>query len=93
LTQQQELQGKKEQELRKLNLYDKIILLLNVGAKSRLEISMELGQKAISGRLNVIIIQLKNDNMITQTIKDVPGSPKQKYILTETGINYYKSIF
>jgi ATP-dependent DNA helicase RecG len=57
--------------------------------KSRKEISLELGQKAISGQLNEILSKLQEDSLIEWTIPEKPNSSKQKYKLTKRGLAFY----
>jgi hypothetical protein len=82
---QQELQPKLQQELQQESLYSIVLYKLLTSAKSRKEISVELGQKSISGQLNEIIAKLYENNLIARTIPEKPNSPKQKYKLTDRG--------
>jgi len=78
-----------QQELKQESLFTLIISKLLDAPKSRKEISIELGQKAISGRLNEVLTKLLQCRLIEWTIKDKPNSPKQKFKLTKRGLAFY----
>jgi len=86
---QQELKQELQQELKQESLFTLIISKLLDAPKSRKEISIELGQKAISGRLNEVLAKLLQYRLIEWTIKDKPNSPKQKFKLTKRGLAFY----
>ena len=86
---QQELKQEIQQELKQESLFTLIISKLLDAPKSRKEISIELGQKAISGRLNEVLTKLLQCRLIEWTIKDKPNSPKQKFKLTKRGLAFY----
>nr|MBD3623612.1 hypothetical protein [Sunxiuqinia sp.] len=78
---QQELQQEMQQE----SLFSKVLKILLGEPKSRREISLELGQKSISGQLNEIIKKLKKNDLINWTFKEKPSSSKQKFQITPKG--------
>ena len=78
-----------QQELKQESLFTLIISKLLDAPKSRKEISIELGQKAISGRLNEVLAKLLQYRLIEWTIKDKPNSSKQKFKLTKRGLAFY----
>ena len=86
---QQELEQELEQELKQESLFTLVISKLLDSPKSRKEISNELGQKAISGRLNEVLTKLLQCRLIEWTIKDKPNSSKQKFKLTKRGLAFY----
>ena len=49
------------------------------------ELSKNLGQKAISARLNAVVRELLTEQLIEYTIPDKPNSRLQKYRLTNKG--------
>jgi len=82
-------EGRREQELQQESLFTIVISKLLDSPKSRKEISIELGQKAISGRLNEVLSKLHEYRLIEWTIKDKSNSPKQKFKLTKRGLAFY----
>ena len=78
-----------QQELRQESLFTLVISKLLDSPKSRKEISNELGQKAISGRLNEVLSKLHEYRLIEWIIKDKPNSSKQKFKLTKRGLAFY----
>ena len=64
---------------------ERILVILSDGEKSRREISMALGQKKITGRLNQCIIQLLASGEIEKSMPDKPQSRFQKYRKTCKG--------
>ncbi len=48
-------------------------------------LSIGLGQKEVSGRLNYVVRQLLDDGAIEFTVPEKPRSRLQKYQLTEKG--------
>jgi len=85
----QELQQELQQELKQESLFTLVISKLLDSPMSRKEISSELGQKAISGRLNEVLAKLLQYRLIEWTIKDKPNSTKQKFTLTKRGLAFY----
>jgi hypothetical protein len=71
------------------SLFTLVISKLLDAPKSRKEISNELRQKSISGRLNEVLAKLLQYRLIEWTIKDKPNSSKQKYKLTKRGLAFY----
>ena len=59
--------------------------LLAGSARSKAEISAELGHKEISGQLNRVIRLLVQEGVVLYTIPAKPNSRLQKYILSEQG--------
>jgi len=86
---EQEMKQELQQELKQESLFTLIISKLLDAPKSRKEISIELGQKAISGRLNEVLSKLHEYRLIEWTIKDKPNSSKQKFKLTKRGLAFY----
>ena len=86
IKQQQELQ----QELQQETLYTKILRLIIDKPLSKKEISIQFGQKVISGQLNEVISKLLDDRLIEWTIKNIPTSSKQKHLITNRGIEFIK---
>jgi len=82
-------EGNWDQELKQESLFTLVISKLLDSPKSRKETSNELGQKAISGRLNEVLTKLLQCRLIEWTIKDKPNSPKQKFKLTKRGLAFY----
>ena len=85
----QELRQELRQEIEQESLFLRILFILLNSPKSRKEISLELGQKSISGGLNKILKKLHNFKLIEHTIKDNLNSPKQKFKLTKRGLAFY----
>jgi predicted HTH transcriptional regulator len=85
----QELEQELQQEMEQESLFTLVISKLLNAPKSRKEISKELGQKAISGRLNEVLAKLHQYRLIEWTIKDKPKSSKQKFTLTKRGLAFY----
>ena len=79
-----------QQELQQESLFSKVLKILKDGSKSRKDISLELGQKSISGQLNEILKRLQEGGLIDWTIKDKPQSSKQKFQITEKGNLFLK---
>lgn len=69
----------RQQELQQESLFSKVLKILLGEPKSRKEISLELGQKSISGQLNEIIKKLNKNDLTNWTIKEKPSSSKQKF--------------
>jgi predicted HTH transcriptional regulator len=63
-------------------LAEKVVAVLRAGPRSRSEVSHELGQRKVSGQLNVVLKDLLERGLIEYTIPDKPGSRLQKYRLT-----------
>ncbi|MDO9518226.1 MAG: hypothetical protein Q7J10_09305 [Methanosarcinaceae archaeon] len=68
----------------------RIIRLLEKNELSISEISVCLNQKPKSGILKKSLKILLNHGIICLTIPDKPNSPKQKYRITEKGLNLLK---
>ena len=51
------------------------------------ELSRNLGQRVVSGPLNVVVRRLLNEQMIEYTLPEKPNSRLQKYRLTDKGRN------
>ena len=64
--------GTIKQELKRESLETKILQLLKTNPLSRKQISVLLGQKAISGQLNEVLKRLFENNWIELTIKEKP---------------------
>lgn len=78
-----------QQELQQESLFTIALSKMLHAHKSRKEISVELGQKAISGQLNEILGKLQKKNLVEWTIPDKPQSSKQKFKLTKRGLAFY----
>ena len=63
------------------SLENKVLKILETEVLSKNEISIKLGQKEVSGRLNQIIRELIDKKLIDYTIPDKPNSRLQKYRL------------
>jgi hypothetical protein len=83
---------KLQQELQQETLYSKTLRLVEAKTASSKELSIALGQKAISGQLYTIINKLRNDGLIAWTIPESPKSSKQQYSITQKGIAFLKLI-
>ena len=75
------------------SIYGKILGLFFVRALSTRGVSIELGQKSISGQLYSVINKLRGDTLIEWTIPETPKSPNQKYKLTKKGLGFYIMAF
>lgn len=71
-------------------MLSKVLTILENGAKGKKQISKELGQKSISGQLNIIINKLIDNLLILRTIPEKPSSSNQQYYLSERGKNVLK---
>lgn len=67
------------------SLQSRVIVLLANGPMQKSELSKNLGQKAISARLNAVVRELLTEQLIEYTIPDKPNSRLQKYRLTNKG--------
>ena len=81
MVKQQELQ----QELQQESLLSRVLNLVLKEDLSRRSISIELGQKRISGQLNQTIKKLFELGLVELTIKEIPQSPQQKIRITRNG--------
>jgi len=79
-------------ELQKPSMYSKVLSIIENGKKGKKQISVELGQKSISGQLNKTINKLLKDLFITKTIPDIETSSNQQYYLSEKGKIFLKKI-
>ena len=87
--QQQESRQESQQESRQESasgsksgsLAERVLGVLTAGPCSRSEISRALGQKRVSGQLNVVLKELLERGAIEYTIPDKPRSRLQKYRL------------
>nr|WP_262509963.1 RNA-binding domain-containing protein [Dysgonomonas alginatilytica] len=82
----------KQQELQNKSLYAEILLILTNKTLSRKELSVELGQKQVSGQLNKIITKLIDDKLIEHTIPNNINHPSQKFQITKRGNTFLKII-
>ncbi len=82
---QPESRPESEPELEPESLAMRVLLLLQDVPLNKSQLSARLGQKQISGRLNIVIRELLKKGFIQKTIPDKPNSPKQKYVITERG--------
>ena len=82
---QQEFGTELQQELDKQTLYSTILQSLKTGNQSRREISTVLGQKKVSGQLNIVIQKLISDALVERTIPESPNHPAQKFRITQRG--------
>ena len=82
---QQEFGADLQQELQKPTLYSAILQSLETETLSRKEISNVLGQKKVSGQLNIVIHKLISDALIERTIPENPNHPAQKFRITRRG--------
>ena len=90
---QQELQQElkeTQQELQQESLYIKVLKFIFEKPYSTNEISKLLGQKSISGQLYFVVNKLNVDKLIEWTIPNKPKSSKQKYKITQKGIEFIK---
>ena len=87
---QSDSQSESQPESQPESLGDRVQLLLSNGALSKSELSDRLGQKEISGQLNMVVRKLLDDKHIELTIPDKPKSRLQKYRLTKKGMDYLK---
>ena len=69
------------------SLKSKVLSLLEAGPMSKAELSVNLGQKTISGQLNKVVRSLVAEGRIMYTLPDKPRSRLQKYRLTNKGRN------
>lgn len=63
----------------------RVMRLLDIQILGKAAISLQLGQKSVSGQLNKVIRQLLADGLIEPTVRGRPGSRLQKYRLTSKG--------
>ncbi len=66
-------------------LAEKVVALLAEGPRSRSELSRAIGQRRVSGQLNVVLKALLQRKVIEYTIPEKPGSRLQKYRLVRPG--------
>ena len=79
------LKQESRQESRPKGIEQRIQSILRHTPRSRSEISIGLGHKSVSGRLNQAIRLLMDDKLIEYTIPEKPNNRLQKYRLTENG--------
>lgn len=72
-----------ESQLESLDL--RILALLVDGPLSKSSISERLGQKEVSGRLNMVMRSLLREGLVDYTIPERPNSRLQRYVLTPAG--------
>ena len=83
----------KDESTPELNTTEKeIILLLEVSARSKVELSEQMKLKGVSGSLRYVIKHLYNRGLIVWTIPDQPYNRHQKYTLTDKGKQYAKGL-
>lgn len=66
-------------------LATRVLRILADGPKSKASLSADLGQKAVSGRLNEVVRRLVVEGLLAPTIPDRPRSRLQRYRLTAAG--------
>jgi ATP-dependent DNA helicase RecG len=80
-----ESQPESQPESRPESLESRVLLVLKNGSLGKQEISARLGQKDVSGQLNIVVRSLVDEGLIGLTIPDKPKSRLQKYRLTGKG--------
>ena len=65
----------------------RVLALLIEAPLSKSVIANSLGHRSVSAGLNKVIHTLRKDGLIEYTIPEKPGSPLQKYQITENGKN------
>jgi hypothetical protein len=79
------LEQELQQELQQESLLTRVLNLVQMEDLSRKGISVNLGQKSISGQLNQKIRQLFELGLVERTIEETPQSPKQRLRITQKG--------
>ena len=75
-----QLESQLESKENRLSLEERVLgLLKNKGLLSKSEIAKELGQKMISGQLNLVLKNLLNKGIISYTVPHKPTSRLQRY--------------
>ena len=75
-----QLESQLESKESRLSLEERVLgLLKNKGLLSKSEIAKELGQKMISGQLNLVLKNLLNKGIISYTVPHKPTSRLQRY--------------
>ena len=91
-TEQYELQYELKQESQQLSIYGQTLFFLKDNPMTTNELSEKFEQKRISGHLKNVLIKLKKDGLVEQTLPDKPNHPNQKHKLTKKGILFLKMI-
>ena len=66
-------------------LATRVLRILADGPRGKASLSADLGQKAVSGRLNEVVRRLVVEGLLAPTIPDRPRSRLQRYRLTAAG--------
>lgn len=85
LESQRESQRESQLESQLESLSQRVLNLLKDGAQSKSELSVRLGQKAVSGQLHAVVKDLLESRLIEYTIPEKPQSRLQKYRLSTKG--------
>lgn len=80
-----ESQPESRSESQPESLEVRVLSLLEQGPRSKAQLSIDLGHRAISGQLNKVVRLLLADQTVEYTIPDKPQSRLQKYRLSERG--------
>ncbi len=87
---QPESQPESRPESRPESLELRVLQLLKSQALGKVEISLQLGQKEVSGQLNKVMRGLVSQGLLQYTIPGKPTSRLQKYRLTPAGVKALK---
>ena len=88
----QESKLESQQESKSESLFIRVLRHLNEKPLSKKEMSELLGQKSISGQLNGTFSKLLVENLVKWTIPEKKNSSKQKYQITQEGIDRIKQL-